>query len=121
MAEENRFGEIISKCWGDDAFKKRFLTEPKKVLAEYGMDVPDALNVRVVENTDDTMHLTLPARPPKPTGAGELSDNQLDAVSGGAGTAIKVSPTIIRKLNTMNIATTAAQSTCSKGKECIPW
>jgi hypothetical protein len=117
MADENKFGDIIKKCWDDDTFKKRFVSEPKKVLAEFGMDVPDGLNVKVVENTDDTMYLTLPPRPGK---AGELSDNQLEGVSGGAGTlqAVKVNQAAAAKIR--KILTTPAQ-TCSSGKECCPW
>jgi Nitrile hydratase, alpha chain len=125
MADDNRFGEIISKCWGDAAFKKRFLSEPAKVLAEFGMDVPDGLNVKVVENTGDTMFLTLPVTPDwrKPT---ELSDAQLDAVSGGAGGALKpqvmqTRPQYVNLTKMIKVATSVSLNTCSQGKECIPW
>jgi len=30
----------------------RFVSDPKGVLAEYGMDVPDGMDVKVVENAD---------------------------------------------------------------------
>jgi len=124
MADENRFGEILSKCWYDPAFKKRFLSEPKKVLAEFGMEVPEGLDVKVVENTDKVMYLTIPPAPARPKG-GELSDNQLDAVSGGAMTATTtvVSPTIIKYqtvTRTIVVATSSGMNTCSTGKECVP-
>ncbi len=126
MADENRFGEIISKCWGDAEFKKRFIADPKKILAEFGMEVPEGLNVKVVENTEDTMYLTLPPAPPKPKG--ELSDNQLDAVSGGAGNvAVGTSPTLtarpayVNLTSKLKLATSAGLNTCSGGKECVPW
>jgi hypothetical protein len=124
MADENRFGEIISKCWGDAEFKKKFMADPKKILAEYGMEVPAGLNVKVVENTNDTMYLTLPPAPDWRK-ASELSDNQLDAVSGGAGTTVKVttvrSPTYVNLTTKIKLATSAGLNTCSGGKECIPW
>jgi hypothetical protein len=121
MADENRFGEIISKCWGDAEFKKRFVSDPKKVLAEYGMDVPEGINVKVVENTEDTMYLTLPPKPDWKKGS-ELSDNQLDAVSGGAGTIKQLSPNYTRSLTLkLKLATSSGLNTCSQGKECIPW
>jgi len=125
MADENRFGEIISKCWGDADFKKKFTADPKKVLAEYGMEVPEGLNVKVVENTNDTMYLTLPLAPAKPKG-GELNDNQLDAVSGGAGT-ITQTPTMVARpayvnlTDKLKLATSTGLNTCSGGKECVPW
>lgn len=126
MADDNRFGEIISKCWYDADFKKRFLAEPKKVLAEFGMDLPSGLDVKVVENTDKVMYLTLPPNP-KALG-GELSDNQLDAVSGGAGQVQAIGPTqvgvarpvVVSKLTTFQVATTGTQNTCTQGKECVP-
>lgn len=122
MADDNRFGEIISKCWQDAGFKKRFLTEPKAVLAEFGMDLPAGLEVKVVENSDKVMYLTLPPNPK--TLGGELSDNQLDAVSGGAGT-VKAPVTatarpVLNKLTTFQIATSGTQATCTQGKECVP-
>lgn len=122
MADDNRFGEIISKCWQDAAFKKRFLTEPKAVLAEFGMDLPAGLEVKVVENSDKVMYLTLPPNPK--TLGGELSDNQLDAVSGGAGTvkapATATARPVMSKLTTFQIATSGTQATCTQGKECVP-
>ena len=41
----------------------RFLGEPKAVLAERGFKIRGEINVKVVENTDDTVYITLPARP----------------------------------------------------------
>lgn len=116
MAEKKRFGEIISKCWSDTAFKQRFLTDPKTVLAEFDIEVPEGLDVKVVENTDNTMYLTLPTKPPHP---GELSDDQLDNVSGGTG-MVKLNPAIV-KFRTKVLVTSALDNTCSQGKECIPW
>ena|SRR5687768_5854904 len=125
MADENRFGEIISKCWGDAEFKKRFVSDPKKVLGEYGMEVPEGINVKVVENTEDTMYLTLPPKPDWKK-ASELSDNQLDAVSGGAGATTKATlsqtrPAYVKLTSTIKLATSTGLNTCSQGKECIPW
>ena len=60
--------------------KARFQSDPKAVLAEYGIDVPANINVNVVENSDNTVHITMPAAP---AGAGELSDEELGNVAGG--------------------------------------
>jgi len=47
------------------------------VLREAGIDVPAGQQVRVVENTDQVIHMVLPQKPR------EMSDEQLDAVAGG--------------------------------------
>jgi mersacidin/lichenicidin family type 2 lantibiotic len=44
------------------------------------MDVPDGIDVNVVENSDNTVHITMPAAP---TGAAELSDEELSNAAGG--------------------------------------
>jgi hypothetical protein len=45
------------------ALNQRFLSDPHAVLAEHGMDVPIGMNVNVVEHTDATVHVTVPASP----------------------------------------------------------
>ena len=79
--ETNKMNTLIAACWKDDALKQRFLSDPHAVLAEHGMDVPEGLNVKVVENVDNTVHVTLPAAP---TANGDLSDEELENAAGGA-------------------------------------
>ena len=50
------------------------------VLQEYGLDVPDGIDVKVVENADDCVHITLPA---PPAGHMDLSDEELRNAAGG--------------------------------------
>jgi hypothetical protein len=57
------------------------MADPKAVLAEYGMDVPDGIAVNIVENTDNTVHITMPA---PPSGSMDLSDEELRNAAGGA-------------------------------------
>jgi mersacidin/lichenicidin family type 2 lantibiotic len=45
------------------------------------MDVPDGMDVKVVENADNCVHITMPA---PPTGFNELSDEELSNAAGGA-------------------------------------
>ena len=78
--ETNKMNTLIAACWKDDALKQRFLSDPHAVLAEHGMDVPEGMNVNVVENTDNTVHVTLPAAPEN---MGELSDDELANAAGG--------------------------------------
>ena len=84
MTEERNFSktlaELFAACWKDDALKARFMSDPKAVLAEYDMPVPDGMDVKVVENADNCVHITMPAAP---DGHHDLSDEELSAAAGG--------------------------------------
>jgi hypothetical protein len=74
----NRWDEIVTKAWREGSFKQRLLAEPRATFSEFGLDVPAGVELRVLENTDQILHLTLP-----PIQQGELSDQELESVSGG--------------------------------------
>jgi hypothetical protein len=57
-------GKAIARAWNDAAFKQQFLTDPEAAL----------------KNTGNVFHLVLPLKP-----SDELSDEHLEAVSGGLG------------------------------------
>ena len=75
---------LFAACWKDEALKARFLSDPKAVMKEFDLDVPDGIDVKVVENADDCVHITLPVRP---ASSGELSDDELSSAAGGLGVA----------------------------------
>ena len=119
--DDKKMSDLVASCWRDPDLKKRLIAEPKKVLAEYGVELPKELEVQVVENTDTRMYLVLP---PPPAKSRELSDDQLDEVSGGAGTfqlssAKKATP-VTFPTTVKPLSTTSTMLTCSTGKECIP-
>ena len=78
--QKNALARLFAACWKDEALKARFMSDPKAVLAEYDMPVPDNLDVKVVENADDCVHITLPA---PPAGHMDLSDDELSNAAGG--------------------------------------
>ena len=81
MTEQRKaMAELFAACWKDEALKQRFMADPKAVLAEYGMDVPDGMDVNIIENTDTTVHITMPA---PPSGSMDLSDDELGKAAGG--------------------------------------
>lgn len=45
------------------AYRSRTVKEPRKVLAEFGVTLPDDMAVRVHDSTADMRYLVLPARP----------------------------------------------------------
>jgi nitrile hydratase alpha subunit len=55
--------QIVGEAWADDAFKRRLLANPTEVMREYGLDIPPGMRVVMHENTADTRHVVLPAKP----------------------------------------------------------
>ena len=45
------------------AYRSRAVIEPRKVLQEFGVDLPDNVQVRVHDSTADMRYIVLPARP----------------------------------------------------------
>ena len=80
--QRNKLAALFAACWKDEALKQRCMNDPKTVLAEYGMDVADGIDVNIVENTDNTVHITMPA---PPSGHQDLSDEELSNAAGGIG------------------------------------
>jgi hypothetical protein len=70
--------KLIAKCWADDISKQRLLADATATLKAEGEVLPAGFSFVAVENTDKVSHLVIP---PKPA---ELSDEDLDRVSGGA-------------------------------------
>ena len=71
---------IVSRAWLDEAFKQRLVADPMTVLREHGVQLPDGVKVKVIEDSADVCHLTLPRKPDMPN---ELSEECLASVAGG--------------------------------------
>ena len=92
LSEDLLWSQIVARAWCDEGFMKRLLSDPRDVLAEHGMDVPEGMDVKVVEGAEAAVvddpnavrYLTLPASPPE-----ELAEEDLarDVVAwcGGCG------------------------------------
>ncbi len=76
---QKAYGKLVAKAWSDDDLKAELLSDPLKIFKENGIEVPDGIEVRMVENTTDTIHFILPPEP-----SDELSDAQLEGAAGGA-------------------------------------
>ncbi len=73
-------GKAIARAWTDAAYKDKLARDPHAALAEVGLEVPAGTAITVVEDTDQTVHLVLPA---PPSGAGDMSLEELEAVAAG--------------------------------------
>jgi len=83
MSEDLLWSQAVARAWCDGAFMKRLLSDPRAVLAEQGMKVPEGMEVRVeeddevkVEDADQVRRFTFTLCPPD-----ELTDEDL---AGGA-------------------------------------
>ena len=76
--QSKKMGQIIAKCWADDSFKQQLLAEPMATLKAEGIELPEGLAVKVLENTANVFNLVIPVKPT------ELSDIDLDHVAGAA-------------------------------------
>jgi hypothetical protein len=80
LSEDLLWSQIVARAWCDEGLMKRLLSDPRNVLAEHGLKVPEGTEVKVVEgaevkvveHTDTVRHFTLPVSPPD-----ELTDEDL--------------------------------------------
>ncbi len=59
------------------AYRKRVVVEPRNVIGEFGYDVPEAVEVRVVDSSADMRYMVLPVRP---DGTEDMTREQLGAL-----------------------------------------
>ena len=78
--QRNKMALLFAACWKDEALKARLMSDPTAVLAERGINVPDGIDVKVVENSDNTVVITMPNQPIEET---DLSDDEMAAAAGG--------------------------------------
>jgi hypothetical protein len=87
---------VINKAMKDEAFKQELSRNPKGVIAkELNVELPAELEIEVVQQTPQKLYLVLPLDVKLQEEVGEeLSEEQLEAVAGGAWTpAIAVAVT----------------------------
>ena len=77
-----QWGQIVGRAWADTDFDERLRADPVAVLTEYGLPPSSGLRIEVLddiglvpEDTDEVMHLVLPAKP----SIAELSEDDLSS------------------------------------------
>ena len=97
---------LANDCQDTPALRARVDAEPGPVFAERGLPYPEDAEVRVVHNTDEVFHLTMPPDPNT-----TLQDSMLGSVAGGSpglgrpGNCASTSSTIPSCLGTYGSAT----------------
>ena len=62
------------RWYKDPAYRSRIVREPRKVLREFGLEVPEEKEVRVWDSSAEVRYLVLPERPPE---TGDLDEEAL--------------------------------------------
>ena len=52
-------------------YRSRMVREPRAVLAEFGLNIPEEVQIRVHDSTADMRYMVLPMRPPGTEGWSE--------------------------------------------------
>jgi len=75
--QAKKMGQLIAKCWADETFKKKVLSDPVSTLRAEGVELSAGVSYVMHENTEKVVHLVIPAKPT------DLSDEDLAHVAGG--------------------------------------
>ncbi len=76
-----------------DAYRARAVREPRKVLADFGVTLPEGQRVRVWDSTAEVRYLVLPMRPVGTEGLDESALATLVSRDAMIGTALAEAPT----------------------------
>ena len=55
-----KYGEVVARCWEDEAYKKRFIEDPEGVLSEAGFVVDEGVTYEVIQQPKMVKYLVLP-------------------------------------------------------------
>jgi nitrile hydratase subunit alpha len=59
------------RWYKDPAYRSRVVIEPREVLAEFGLELGEDLEIRVWDSTSEVRYLVVPERPPETDGLNE--------------------------------------------------
>ena len=75
--------EFAAHYYKDESLRARIgAANPEETLSLLGLDPPENMETRIVENTEDTVYFVFPPDP-----NAQLSDESLSAVTGGSSTS----------------------------------
>jgi hypothetical protein len=72
--------KLVARAWADEQFRERLKADPHGAVAqETGITLPEAVEIEVLEETPEKGYLVIPLN------RVEISEEQLEAASGGGG------------------------------------
>ena len=85
--------KIVALAWKDDGFRRKFLADPKQQCESHlGTKLPATLKIAAYQEDENNLHFVIPM---KPANLGELSDEDLEKVAGGADVVTTIVVTVI--------------------------
>ncbi|MGI6149790.1 MAG: NHLP leader peptide family natural product precursor [Firmicutes bacterium] len=84
--------QVASKASQDESFRKRLLADPRAALGDFGVRVPEDVEIKVLEESARLSYLVLPRNPE------ELSAEDLDAVAGGLGASVQCTCNLVKPM-----------------------
>ena len=83
ISRKENEAHLIDRAWNDDEFRRSLLASPIETIQnELGVEVPEGVDIHVVEESSSTLFLVIPVNP-FVEDDGELTDEELEAVAGG--------------------------------------
>ncbi len=73
--------KIIAHAWKDPRYKERLLKNPHAAFKEMGLDIPNSIQIKVVEDKPNMFTFVLPSQSSKMQ---ELSDAELEKIAAAA-------------------------------------
>ena len=78
QSAEDMRRHLTAKAADDDDFRRQLIADPKGAIQqEFGLDVPESMEIRVHQSSTNEFHLALPAS------GGDLTEDQLEAIAAG--------------------------------------
>ncbi|MEM9137833.1 MAG: hypothetical protein AAGB01_10855 [Cyanobacteria bacterium P01_F01_bin.42] len=65
MDDSQLLTQIVVQCWKDDSFTQSFLTSPKTVLAEFGIECRGSVKISVIEDSPNQKTFVIPRPSPR--------------------------------------------------------
>ena len=76
---------LIARAWEDESFRQELIENPKAAYKqETGHDLPEGIQIEVIQETSGTIKMVLPKKPSSLYAEGELTEEALETVAGGA-------------------------------------
>jgi hypothetical protein len=60
LLDETTSVEIIARGWNDNMFQQEFLCNPKIIIEEFGIKIPEDLNLQVIKEKQKLLYMTIP-------------------------------------------------------------
>lgn len=107
-------GQISAMAMVDEEFKSRLVSDPRPVLAENGVDLPDGMRVEIVASAEEipemrdpsSLYLIIPTM-------GDLTEEDLSRVRYAAASCQSTASTACTTPSCASSASTASTQSCS--------